>query len=209
MARFSASPTPPATAQPSITKGKYRVPFIQAIVFLSAQQVRLRLPEILRRHVYLRGRPGDPKDTGIIAGLIGTGEAGSAVVDRTLARAVGRALEEAGVRPSQRHKRVGDYELGKLIAEGDNWQDFDGRHVSANVNKRIRVYPFAKATSEPARAALTTLASREFRLLQDIDHPGVLRVLDFKESERGPALIFDYPRTGQPTTAPSSRPASP
>ena len=178
--------------QPSIIKGKYRVPFIQEVVFLSAQQVRLRLPEMLCRHVYLRGRPGDPKDTGIIAALHGTDQVGTPIVDRTLGRAVGRAVEEAGIRPSQRHKRVGDYELGKLIAEGETWQDFDGKHVSANVHRRIRVYTFAKATSEPARAALRTLASREFRLLQDIDHPGVLRVLDFKESERGPALIYDH-----------------
>jgi serine/threonine protein kinase len=178
--------------QPSIAKAKVRVPFVQEAIFLSARQVKLRLPEILSRHVLLRGRPGDPKDYGIIAALSGSDQARPPAIDRSLARTIGRAVEEAGIRPSQRQKRVGDYELGRLLAEGDSWQDFDGKHVSANVHRRIRVYPFAKATSEPARATLTNLASREFRLLQDIDHPGVLRVLDFKESERGPALIFDH-----------------
>jgi Nuclease-related domain len=177
--------------QQSIVKSKVRVPYIQEVIFLSAQHVRLRLPEILSRHIYLRGRPGQPKDRGITAALSGEEPARPPYVDRALSRTIARAIEEAGIRPSRRHKRVGDYELGRMIEEGDTWQDFDGKDVSANVYRRIRVYPFAKATSEASRAALITVASREFRLLQDIDHPGVLRVLDYKESERGPAGLCD------------------
>jgi hypothetical protein len=72
--------------------------------------VRLRLPEILTRHVYLRGRPGVSNDRGIIAALSGDDQGRSPYVDRSLSRTIARAVEEAGIRPSSRHKRVGDYD---------------------------------------------------------------------------------------------------
>jgi serine/threonine protein kinase len=179
--------------QSSIVKSKLRLPYVQELIFLSAQHVRCdKLPEVLRQNVYRRGRPGDVKDDGIIAALLGNEDAARPAVTRELGRAIGRAMGEAGIRPSQRHKKVGDYELGKMLAEGDTWQDFDGKHVSAKVHRRIRIYPYAKTTSEAARSALIGLASREFRLLQDIDHPDIVRVLELKESERGPALFFEH-----------------
>jgi serine/threonine protein kinase len=36
---------------------------------------------------------------------------------------------------------------------------------------------------------------REFRVLEGIDHPGILRVLDFRETELGPALVFEHDPT--------------
>jgi hypothetical protein len=136
--------------QSSMVKGKYRLPYVQEMIFLSAQQVRCdKLPESVRQNVFLRGRPEDAKDYGIIAALQGSGDTVRPAVTRERSRAIGRAMDEAGIRPSQRHKRVGDYELGTLLAEGDTWQDFDGKHVSAKVHRRIRIYPYAKTTSEP------------------------------------------------------------
>lgn len=37
--------------------------------------------------------------------------------DRPAATALGQALEQAGVRPSQRHRKVGDYVLEKLVGD--------------------------------------------------------------------------------------------
>lgn len=180
-------------SQPSIVKGRYRLPYVQELIFLSAPHVRCdKLPAPLKRNVYLRGRPGEATDYGIIAALSDAGDTPRPAIGRDLGRAIGRAVDEAGIRPSQRQKRVGDYELGELLGEGDTWQDFDGKHVGANVHRRIRIYPYARATSEAARATLMNRASREFRLLQDIDHPGILRVLDLKDSDRGPALVFEH-----------------
>jgi len=36
------------------------------------------------------------------------------------------------------------------------------------------------------------MAAREFRVLEGIEHPGILRVLHFEESELGPALVFEH-----------------
>ncbi len=177
--------------QPAIAEGKVRLPRVQEMVFLSAQRVERKLGGAAAEHVHLRGRPGTAKDDGIVATL--SGGAGSGLVaNLPVARAVCRAVAEAGIRPSNRHKRIGDYELGRLLEEGDNWQDWDGKHVGTPVHRRIRVYPYAATTSEPGRETLRTLAARQFRLLQDIDHPGILRVLEYKESERGPALFFQH-----------------
>ena len=35
-------------------------------------------------------------------------------------------------------------------------------------------------------------AAREFQIIQTLDHPGILPVLDYKEHENGPALLFRY-----------------
>ncbi len=74
-------------------------------------------------------------------------------VDRTLARAIVKAVSESGIRPSHRSRRVSDYELRGLLAEGDGWQDFEGVHVSAGVQRRIRIYPFASGSGEQATAS--------------------------------------------------------
>ena len=46
-------------------------------------------------------------------------------VDGQQARAIARGLAEAGIRPSNKHRQVGDYSLIKLIAEGEGFQDWE------------------------------------------------------------------------------------
>ena len=59
----------------------------------------------------------------------------------------------------------------------------------------MRVYPYARAASPDERERLGRMAMREFRVLEGIDHPGILRVLDFRETELGPALVFEHDPT--------------
>ena len=100
---------------------------------------------------------------------------------------------DAGVRQSNKHRRVGEYQLGGIIGEGENFQDWEGQHVSIeSVRRRIRIYTFASAATEQARKTLVRHAAREFQILEGIDHPGILKVRDYKETELGPALIFDH-----------------
>lgn len=180
--------------QPAVTKAKIRLPFIEAVVFLSASRLLCHLDERARIGVYTRGRPGHPDDDGIIAalqqGLRGTG---TAAVDTAQMRAVARAIAEAGIRPSNRHRTVGEYRLQKLIAEGNDFQEWLGQHQSVeSVQRRIRVYSLASAQSTEIRQARVRAARREFEVLEGIDHAGMLRCRDLKETELGPALIFDH-----------------
>jgi len=183
--------------QSAITKARARVPWVEPLVFLSATRTTCRLEPSGLARVHGRGQPGRPDDQGIISALtnppaaLGMDTARPVLVDRTLARAIVKAVGESGIRPSNRSRRVGDYELKGLLAEGEGWQDFDGTHLSAGVHRRIRIYPFAGGTAEQARTDLKKAALREFQVLEGITHPGIVKVHDFKETELGPALVFE------------------
>jgi serine/threonine protein kinase len=181
--------------QDALARSKLRPPWVEPVIFLSKVRPPLKIDAATRTHVFLRGRPGHETDDGIVAALTG-GLAGAfpsrTPIDANAARAIARAIEQSGIRPSLREKRVGDYELGLMLAEGEGWQDFAAEHVSLKVQRRVRIYPYAIAASSDARARLGRLAAREFQILEGVEHPGILRVLDFRETDRGPALIFEH-----------------
>jgi hypothetical protein len=70
------------------------------------------------RFRFLRGRPGDIQDDGIV-GALSRGVRGiqQAPVDSQQVRAIARGLQEAGIRPSNKHRQVGDYQLGRLTGK--------------------------------------------------------------------------------------------
>jgi serine/threonine protein kinase len=171
-----------------------RQPWIEALVFLSAPGISVRLPESERMRICER-EPRDKKP-GIVAALLqreyfGNESARGPGVDRSVARRVAQALEDAGIRPSPRQRRVGDYVLKELIEENQflAYQDFQAEHPTTRATRRVRLYNVAgkdKATREGVRRA----ALQEFQILESLDHPGILRALDFNEHELGPAILF-------------------
>ncbi len=180
---------------------KIRVPWLDALVFLSADNVQCDLTGPARNRVCLKDRPADqhhPERKGILAALINRDGQGidpdlRTTIDIKVAKALSRAMEQAGIRPSQRSRRVGDYVLGDLIADGPGYQDRLAKHASFdNVFCRVRQYTVAQATSEEDRQRLQRAAAREFQIIQTLDHSGILPVLDYKEHELGPALLFRY-----------------
>lgn len=180
---------------------KIRVPWLDALVFLSADNVQCDLTGPARNRVCLKDCPADqhhPERKGILAALINRDGPGidpdlRTTIDIRVAKALSRAMEQAGIRPSQRSRRVGDYVLGDLIADGPGYQDRLAKHASFdNVFCRVRQYTVAQATSEEDRQRLQRAAAREFQIIQTLDHSGILPVLDYKEHELGPALLFRY-----------------
>jgi serine/threonine protein kinase len=171
-----------------------RTPWIEALVFLSAPGISVRLPESERMRVCER-EPRDKKP-GILPALVqrdyfGNESARGPYIDIGVARRVAKALDEAGIRPSQRQRRVGDYVLKELIEENPlfAYQDFQAEHPTTKATRRVRLYTVAgkdKATHESVRRA----ALQEFQILESLDHPGILRALDFNEHELGPAILF-------------------
>ena len=144
---------------------------------------------------FQRGRPGTLDDPGIVGALANgiTNRCDRRPSTSQQARAIARGLAEAGIRPSNKHRQVGDYRLGKLLAEGEGFQDWEAQHVSIDtVHRRVRIYTVATASSPEIRATRVRQARREFEILEGIDHPGILKVKDYKETELGPALIFDH-----------------
>lgn len=180
--------------QPAITKAKIRLPFVEPAIFLSSSSLSCQLEGLAKTATFQHGRPGTVDDPGIIGALAnGITNRASSTVDAAQARAIARGLAEAGIRPSNKHRQVGDYRLTKLLAEGEGFQDWEASHVSIDtVHRRVRIYTVATASSPEIRAARVRQARREFEILEGIDHPGILKVKDYKETELGPALIFDH-----------------
>jgi serine/threonine protein kinase len=113
-------------------------------------------------------------------------------IDRELATAINRALDAAGIRPSQRSRRIGDYKLEQLLAESDFHQDWAATHATLpNLKRRVRVYNARRALAAVDRIALASAARREFESLEGIRHRSILRASDFIDSEHGPALVFE------------------
>jgi serine/threonine protein kinase len=180
---------------------KVRVPFLQPLVFCSADDLTIHLSAVARQGVFSHDRdpaPGESSPPGIVAAMTrwaagAPDDPGDRRIDKPTAKALSRALEEAGIRPSQRARRVSDYVLGELLADGATYQEWAAEHCSVKgVRRRVRLYPLARGSSEAARESLQRAAEREFRILQGITHPGILRAEGFTVHERGPALIFDY-----------------
>lgn len=185
-----------------------RVPFITPLVFLSHPELDCHLDADARAGIHGLDQEDLPADvprqrgglTGIVRALTHlTGEEhqrlGSRRIDKPMSKRITQALDEAGIRPSQQRRLVGDLELGELLDEGPGYQDFAASHPRfANAPRRVRIYGTADAAGKDERERATRAAQREFELLGPIAHPGIVRALAFHEHELGPAIVFERDR---------------
>ena len=179
------------------------VPWLDAVVFLSADDLHCDLTGPAGNRVFLKDRQASETQkerNGILAALLrregqGIDPNRRSAIDAKVARAIGKAIDESGIRPSQKSRRIGDYVLGDLIADGPGYQDRLAKHVAfedGEVYCRVRQYTVAAASTEETRKKLQRAASREFQIIQSLNHTGILPVLDYKDHELGPALLFRY-----------------
>jgi serine/threonine protein kinase len=189
------------TRQPAMKREA--TPWVTPLVFLSSPELQCHLDTIAANSVCLRDqdppRPGAPAVSpppplpGIVevlkdptlAGLRGTH------INRPLSARLAEAITQAGLHPSNRARRAGEWELGDLLDEGPGWQDFLATRSRTAATRRVRVYQTASATTAEDEQRLRAEAEREFRLVQDLHHDGIARPLDLVQTERGPALLFD------------------
>lgn len=186
----------------SATK-KIRVPWLDAVVFLSADDLHCDLSGPAKSRVFQKDRPASDSQKerkGILAALLrregqGVDSNLRSTIDAKVARSIAKAIDESGIRPSQKSRRIGDYVLGELIADGPGYQDRLAKHVAfedTEVYCRVRQYTVAAASTEETRKKLQRAATREFQIIRTLNHPGILPVLDYKDHELGPALLFRY-----------------
>ncbi|MGH9838599.1 MAG: BREX system serine/threonine kinase PglW [Blastocatellia bacterium] len=179
---------------------KLRVPFLEAIVFCSAPRLQFHLSGHAANHVCLHEQSDHSAGRKILDALRNGKYPGGpphvqAAIDRPMIRDLSKAIEQAGIRPSQRSRRVGDYLLGELLYESPTrtYQDWAATHASMeSTRRRVRIYNIARNTSELDREFIRRAAQREFQLLEGIDHPGILKVLNFTDHELGPSLILQH-----------------
>jgi serine/threonine protein kinase len=178
-----------------------RMPWLEAVVFLSADNLQCDLTGQALNRVLFQDQPAtdsSPERPGILSALLnrqgpGIEPESRSQIDIKVAKSLSRAMEQAGIRPSQKSRRVGDYILSELLADGPGYQDRLAKHVSfENVFCRVRQYTVAQADSEEERQRRKRAAAREFQIIQSLNHPNILPVQDYKEHELGPALLFKY-----------------
>ena len=113
--------------------------------------------------------------------------------DRPMAKLISQAMDQAGIRPSQRMRKVSDYVLEQLIGEGPGYQDWQARHTQvAESKRRVRLYLVRTEATKEDRDTIQRAALREFQILETLEHPGILRAYNFTEHELGPALLFEH-----------------
>jgi serine/threonine protein kinase len=180
---------------------KGRLPFVEALVFCSAPDLLCELQGNARLRVCLRDRDKDgdkPAQPGILAAVMrrecpGLDPLPRGTHDRPMAKIVGQAMEQAGIRPSQRQRKVSDYVLEQLIGEGPGYQDWQAGHVQVPESKRrVRLYLVRSGATADERSTRERAAKREYLIQEALQHPGILRAHGFTEHELGPALIFEH-----------------
>ena len=185
--------------QPAFKK-KGPIPFVEALVFCSAPGLQCDLQGNGLFRVCLRDKDKSAGEgrTGILAAIMqrecpGLDLTPRGTHDRPTAKILSQAMEQAGIRPSQRHRKVGDYTLDQLIGDGPGYQDWQATHVQvAESKRRIRLYLVRAGETAEARKTNERAALREFQLLETLQHPGVLKAYGYTEHEVGPALIFEH-----------------
>jgi serine/threonine protein kinase len=182
-------------------KSKGQIPYIEALVFCSAENLQCDLQGNAKFHVCLRDRAADgakPARPGIMAAIKrrecdGLDPNAKGIHDRPTAKAVAQAIEQSGIRPSQRSRKVSDYVLDRLINEGPGYQDWEATHSTLKtVRRRVRIYNVRVSATSEERQTIERAARREAELLEMLQHPGILRREGFTEHELGPALIFEH-----------------
>ncbi len=131
----------------NVCKKKGQLPFLEALMFCSAPDLRCELQDTACYRVCLRDREKDgglsPRP-GIMAAIKrrdcpGLGQYPKGTHDRPTAKTISQAMEQAGIRPSQRRRKVGDYVLDHMIGEGPGYQDWQVTHVQLpDVKRRVR-----------------------------------------------------------------------
>lgn len=170
--------------QPSFHRSKEAVPFIDALVFLSAENLVIKLEGNARQGVVNREE--------LLREITLIDENWKhRQITAYAAKVVSRALEEAGIKESVRMRRVGSYELQSLLEESDTFQEWLALHPELGVQRKVRIYlTQGKPREEVLR--LEKAAKLEFRLLEGIEHPGILRAHEFQQHDSGPALIYEH-----------------
>jgi serine/threonine protein kinase len=170
-----------------------RLPYLEPLIFLSNPDLHNHLPEPDRIRICQRDRDNAP---GIIAALKFRNASGLKqdvpLINRPIVARLARSLDEAGIRPTQRHRRVGDYELKELLAEGpdNSFQDWHAEHVSLkNDPRRIRIYVISRQPAVDPRL-VHKMAESEYDILRTLRHEHILEAQSYTEHELGPAVLF-------------------
>ncbi|MEV7005862.1 BREX system serine/threonine kinase PglW [Streptosporangium sp. NPDC051022] len=172
-----------------------RIPYIAPAVFLSDPGLVSELDEVQRLNVYARDEAGSGLP-GIWKGLLGQApRSDSRRIDSAFARRLPDLLRRIGVSAVRKNIKVGQWQLqARSLETGPTWEDYLAENTAlAGEHRRVRVYLSEQRATREDREATRRVARREYLVLQGIDHPGILKALDFSDDHPGgPAVLFPH-----------------
>ena len=185
----------PLRRQSSVFKAKVRLFFVEPLIFLSATSPNCKLSGT-GPFKHLPARSTGQR-------IRHRHHRGVAQRHRQRPRMTSRphpiirpVLQGDGRRPESgrqnKHRKVGDYQPGALPSEGASYQDWEGTHTAMDAGAG------AFASTPSPLPPLPMPANRWIRCgaassrSEGIDHPGIVKVKDYQDTELGPALIFDH-----------------
>lgn len=171
---------------------KERVPWIQPLIFLSADGLNLDLTPAGQIAVVTRATLARALRFHQFPGASQTHD--TARIPPNRARAVRQCFDRLGLRPRKDRLHVGPYELGSLLHDSRSYQDREATHREiTGMRRRARTYLVPGQTSQEARLKCRREADRDAQLLWDVrEHPGILRLTEYvADAPLGPTLLFD------------------
>lgn len=183
-------------------KSAAQIPYIGALVVLHGQGSAVHLDDTAASGVLaldgygITSRP--PIST--LSHFLATPPA-RALIDGPRATAISRLIAKAGFVPTPKTRFVGQYSVEKAdpLGEGPAWQDLLVSHPSLpGAKRRLRLFDIPRGASSDRRREIELAAKREFVLTQGIHHDGVVRPLEYVETDSGPALIFEHDAAARP-----------
>jgi serine/threonine protein kinase len=172
----------------------HRAPWVQHLIFASAEKVKLDLPGAAGNHVVTRETFLRALQFGEYPGVLP--QATRNQINRPQAIETVGALKALGLRESHASRKVNDLILGKLLVEHDNYQDHLAQHESiATIQARVRTYQVAQSVTLEQRKQLVSAAEREARHLTLLsDHPNILKLRSYLAHgpTDAPCIIFEH-----------------
>jgi serine/threonine protein kinase len=169
-----------------------RAPWIEPLVFLSNQDIKLDLAPDGRIGVVRRDTFANAITRHDFPGA--TPRSPAQRIDTKTHKAVVQAIEKIGIRPRKGKQFVGPYQLGETLGETDAYQDRLASHRDLKgLTRRARTYLVPEQTSVERRQQLRRAADREAQLLYEVrEHPNILTYAEYvTDAPLGPTVLLD------------------
>lgn len=181
-------------------------PFVEPLVFLAHEDVKVELPENVRANVVTRATFARAITHGEIPV---SGERVKAYAERHPINKPCRnltieALRKLGLHESKAVLKLGDLLLKRAIEEGEGYQDWEATHETIGLRRRVRLWLVPQSPTAERREQLARAARTEAETLAALsEHRGVLRFLDYRAEgpTGGPAIVFDEQEEMEPLEA--------
>jgi len=163
------------------------VPFVQESVYLHHEQFRCELPPSARIDLFgLDGQTATTNLPGIRDRLLEPASGQHAFKDAIIAQ----LMHNIGV-VQRRQREAGSWVIDEEPTdEGDGWQDWPAFHRVSNDRARIHFLVTAPGAATADITRTHTLGQHEYRVMQRLQHEGLLSPRDIVDNDLGVGLVY-------------------